>query len=224
MEKLKDIIKSYFCVFLITMFTKGKVDTSRQPCIVNYMCIHSRISFVLTIHWLPGINEATGSHHGVGELQDLFSLHSQAEFDRELPQNVSAIVGQTAFLSCQVRNLKPTQKVNFLEFLRIRSSDMTQYVHWPSFFDAFLNLVFKNCLHLYGILLQIKILEKFQILLSRCPGCDIVMSIFWQQESRPSHQTRDSPLNTTVKTSGFCWSNMSRFVLSLSDCNSEHHD
>ena len=62
---------------------------------------------------LPGINETTGSHHGVGELQDLFSLHSQAEFDPDLPQNVSAIVGQTAFLSCLVRNLKPTQKVNF---------------------------------------------------------------------------------------------------------------
>ena len=66
---------------------------------------------------LPGINETTGSHHGVGELQDLFSLHSQAEFDQDLPQNVSAIVGQTAFLSCLVRNLKPTQKVNFKKFL-----------------------------------------------------------------------------------------------------------
>jgi len=83
MEKLKDIIKSYFCIFLITIFTKG-------------------------------INETTGSHHGVGELQDLFSLHSQAEFDKDLPQNVSAIVGQTAFLSCLVRNLKPTQKVSWV--------------------------------------------------------------------------------------------------------------
>ena len=65
------------------------------------------------IHLFSGINETTGSQHGLGNLQDLFSVHSQAEFDRNLPQNVSAIVGQTAFLSCLVRNLKPTQKVNF---------------------------------------------------------------------------------------------------------------
>ena len=30
MEKLKDIIKSYFCVFLITIFTKGKVELHKQ--------------------------------------------------------------------------------------------------------------------------------------------------------------------------------------------------
>ena len=89
------------------------------------------------IHSLPGINETRGSHHGLGELKDLFSLHSQAEFDRNLPQNVSAIVGQTAFLSCLVRNIKPTQKVNFYKFLGIRSSDVTQYVHCLSFLMHF---------------------------------------------------------------------------------------
>ena len=39
------------------------------------------------------------------------------------------------------------------------------------------------------------------------------MSIFWRQESRPSRQTRDSPQNTTLRTSGFSWSNMSRSVV-----------
>ena len=39
------------------------------------------------------------------------------------------------------------------------------------------------------------------------------MSIFWRQESRPSRQTRDSPQNTTLRTSGFSWSNMSRLVV-----------
>ena len=86
---------------------------------------------------LPGINETTGSHHGMGELQDFFSVHSHAEFDRDLPQNVSAIVGQTAFLTCLVRNLKPTQKVNFRIFLGIRSYYGAQYVRCLSFLMHF---------------------------------------------------------------------------------------
>ena len=50
MEKLKDIIKSYFCVFLITIFTKGKVELKRQPhinsiniIVIYNMCTNSRI-------------------------------------------------------------------------------------------------------------------------------------------------------------------------------------
>ena len=36
----------------------------------------------------------------------------QPEFDRNKLQNVTALVGKTAFLACSVRNLKPTQKVS----------------------------------------------------------------------------------------------------------------
>lgn len=45
-------------------------------------------------------------------LQDSFLTNSVPEFDNMQPQNVSALVGKTAFLTCVVRNLKPTQRVS----------------------------------------------------------------------------------------------------------------
>jgi hypothetical protein len=46
-------------------------------------------------------------------LVDTFLTSKQPEFDREKQQNVSALVGKTAFLTCSVHNLKPTQKASF---------------------------------------------------------------------------------------------------------------
>ena len=60
---------------------------------------------------IPGINEAQGKHQRDTELRDLFYVHAQPEFDARLPTNVSAVLGRTAFLTCVVRNLKPSQKV-----------------------------------------------------------------------------------------------------------------
>ena len=60
---------------------------------------------------IPGINETCGKQQPESELRDLYYVHAEPEFDRGLPQNVSAIVGKTAFLTCVVRSLKPTQKV-----------------------------------------------------------------------------------------------------------------
>lgn len=61
---------------------------------------------------ITGINETCGKQkHDNSELRDLYYVHSKPEFDNGFPQNVSAIVGKTAFLTCVVRNLKPTQKV-----------------------------------------------------------------------------------------------------------------
>ena len=48
-------------------------------------------------------------------LEDSFLTKSLPEFDNVQPQNVSALVGKTAFLTCLVRNLKPTQRVTELE-------------------------------------------------------------------------------------------------------------
>ena len=48
-------------------------------------------------------------------LEDSFLTKSLPEFDKVQPQNVSALVGKTAFLTCVVRNLKPTQRVTELE-------------------------------------------------------------------------------------------------------------
>lgn len=78
------IMKAYICLFIIVIFSKG-------------------------------INETCGKHqHDNSELRDLYYVHSKPEFDNGFPQNVSAIVGKTAFLTCVVRNLKPTQKVSWV--------------------------------------------------------------------------------------------------------------
>ena len=59
------------------------------------------------------VRESSGNHQG--DLQNSVAntnlLKKSAHFDYELPQNVSAVVGKTAFLTCVVKNLKPTQKV-----------------------------------------------------------------------------------------------------------------
>jgi len=71
------------------------------------------ISIFFIVVFTKGINETFGKHHhSESELRDLYYVHSRPEFDKHPPQNVSAIVGKTAFLTCVVRNLKPTQKVS----------------------------------------------------------------------------------------------------------------
>ena len=61
-----------------------------------------------------GISETGGVQHHERRsvLQDSFLTNSLPEFDTIQPQNVSALVGKTAFLTCVVRNLKPTQRVS----------------------------------------------------------------------------------------------------------------
>jgi hypothetical protein len=44
-------------------------------------------------------------------LEESFLANKQPEFDSHMQDNVTALVGKTAFLACSVRNLKPTQKV-----------------------------------------------------------------------------------------------------------------
>ena len=46
-------------------------------------------------------------------LEDHYIKPSLTHFDLLQPQNVSAILGKTAFLTCLVKNLKPTQKVKY---------------------------------------------------------------------------------------------------------------
>jgi len=73
------------------------------------------ISIFFIVVFTKGINETFGKHHhSESELRDLYYVHSRPEFDKHPPQNVSAIVGKTAFLTCVVRNLKPTQKVSWV--------------------------------------------------------------------------------------------------------------
>ena len=62
------------------------------------------------------IRESSGKHQrevqpSLASLDDNFSKKSVANFDYHLSQNVSAIVGKTAFLTCVVKNLQPSQKV-----------------------------------------------------------------------------------------------------------------
>jgi len=63
-----------------------------------------------------GISETGGVQHHERRsvLQDSFLTNSLPEFDTIQPQNVSALVGKTAFLTCVVRNLKPTQRVSWV--------------------------------------------------------------------------------------------------------------
>ena len=65
--------------------------------------------------WLLEICESSGKHQKEVEsyVKEHFERQGVAHFDNQQPQNVSAIVGKTAFLTCVVRNLKPSQKVWF---------------------------------------------------------------------------------------------------------------
>jgi len=73
------------------------------------------ISLFIIVIFTKGINETLGrQHHSDQELRDLYFVHAKPEFDSNLPHNVSAIVGKTAFLTCVVRNLKPTQQVSWV--------------------------------------------------------------------------------------------------------------
>ena len=63
--------------------------------------------------WLLEICESSGKHQKEVEsyVKERFERQGVAHFDNQQPQNVSAIVGKTAFLTCVVKNLLPTQKV-----------------------------------------------------------------------------------------------------------------
>ena len=63
--------------------------------------------------WLLEICESSGKHQKEVQIyaKEGFQRHEAAHFDYQQPQNVSAIVGKTAFLTCVVKNLLPTQKV-----------------------------------------------------------------------------------------------------------------
>lgn len=65
----------------------------------------------------PGLKETRGAWSGQQKrsvLEDTFFTNKQPEFDRNKQQNVTALVGKTAFLACSVRNLKATQKVSWV--------------------------------------------------------------------------------------------------------------
>lgn len=64
-----------------------------------------------------GISETVGvqqGRDGRNVLEDSFLTNTIPEFDPTPPRNVSALVGKTAFLTCVVRNLKPTQRVSWV--------------------------------------------------------------------------------------------------------------
>ena len=63
------------------------------------------------------IQESTGIKQGdIHEIDSLKTESAPAYFDYQLSQNVSAVLGKTAFLTCVVKNLKPTQKVFLPEY------------------------------------------------------------------------------------------------------------
>lgn len=69
----------------------------------------------INIFLVEEICESSGKHQK--EIQRYDKEHYErhvAHFDYQQPQNVSAIVGKTAFLTCVVKNLLPTQKVSFV--------------------------------------------------------------------------------------------------------------
>jgi len=76
---------------------------------INAICL-------ILIFLIKEITESNGSSQGElhNSIDDTFMKKSVAKFDYQLPQNVSAIVGKTAFLTCVVKNLKPSQKVSWV--------------------------------------------------------------------------------------------------------------
>lgn len=78
-----------------------------------------RLNFgaLILIITAKGISETAGVQQSQAKrniLEDSFLSHTIPEFDPTPPQNVSALVGKTAFLTCVVRNLKPTQRVSWV--------------------------------------------------------------------------------------------------------------
>ena len=69
------------------------------------------------------VKESTGNHHKneINSLENEFLEQTKlAHFDYQMPQNVSSIVGKTAFLTCVVKNLKSSQKVIFQTIMEFR--------------------------------------------------------------------------------------------------------
>ena len=83
------------------------------PVLKNRKTLHRTVNRL----YISGISETGGVQHIERRsiLQDSFLTNSLPEFDTIQPQNVSALVGKTAFLTCVVRNLKPTQRVSYIE-------------------------------------------------------------------------------------------------------------
>ena len=92
--------------------------------------------------WLLEICESSGKHLKEVEsyVKERFERHEVAHFDNQQPQNVSAIVGKTAFLTCVVKNLLPTQKVVYTItavkrslitiFWRCHLWDIGMFIYW----------------------------------------------------------------------------------------------
>ena len=69
----------------------------------------------VTEFYNPGLSDTRGVHQlerSSSVLQDSFLGQTVPEFDQLQSKNVTALVGKTAFLTCVVRNLKPTQRVS----------------------------------------------------------------------------------------------------------------
>ena len=81
-----------------------------QNC--NFLKSFNQIVLFLEIQESTGIKQ--GDIHETDSLKK--SESAPAYFDYQLSQNVSAVLGKTAFLTCVVKNLKPTQKVFLPEY------------------------------------------------------------------------------------------------------------
>ena len=95
------------------LFNKRWGHFSWTKPVWNLISSHSDFSFLIEIR------ESCGKHHSDVHhfLEDNYLKKSLTHFDFLQPQNVSAILGKTAFLTCVVKNLKPTQKVEYLKIL-----------------------------------------------------------------------------------------------------------
>lgn len=79
--------------------------------------IHFNFGALIILISAKGISKIDGmqSFERRAILEDSYlAKNTVPEFDTTPPQNVSALVGKTAFLTCVVRNLRPTQKVSWV--------------------------------------------------------------------------------------------------------------
>jgi len=78
--------------------------------------LNFNIICLIQVFLIKEIRESCGKHHSDVHhfLEDNYLKKSLTHFDFLQPQNVSAILGKTAFLTCVVKNLKPTQKVSWV--------------------------------------------------------------------------------------------------------------
>ena len=99
------------CLIQVFLIKGEDISAERNP-----FEIWSR---VIQIFIFIEIRESCGKHHSDVHnfLEENYPKKSLTHFDSLQPKNVSAILGKTAFLTCVVKNLKPTQKVEYLKIL-----------------------------------------------------------------------------------------------------------